>query len=144
MIARQGSGWQTVLADLSLILFMVSIGALTRTPPPQSGGTAFFEGAPMAVWRAGSSGQDLPHWLAVQQADPRARLTLVIHAAPDRAAAALAIAQAASGAAASGARFVIEPGPGPEIEAVLAYDRLPSARDLQVSTGMPPDKEPKQ
>lgn len=38
MIARMGSGWQTVLADLSLILFMVTATALSdspaKAPPP--------------------------------------------------------------------------------------------------------------
>lgn len=36
MIARAGSGWQTVLADLSLILFMVTAAAVQDAPavPP--------------------------------------------------------------------------------------------------------------
>ena len=32
MNARAGSGWQTVLADLSLILFIVMASAVNETP----------------------------------------------------------------------------------------------------------------
>ena len=32
MIARLGSGWQTVLADLSLILFMITAAAVSQAP----------------------------------------------------------------------------------------------------------------
>ena len=40
MIARVGSGWQTVLADLALILFMVTASAVSQAqddPPPEPG-----------------------------------------------------------------------------------------------------------
>lgn len=147
MIARHGSGWQTVLADLTLILFMVSVGALAHSAPiaPKAAqpapGPVLVQGEPVAVWRPGNAGQDLAQWLAAQQDDPRARLTLIIHAPPERAADAVARARAAGGPAADGARIVIEPGTGPDLEAVLAYDRLPSARDLQSAAGVSSDKE---
>lgn len=149
MIARHGSGWQTVLADLTLILFMVSVGALAHSQPGAAGAArpALAEGEPVAVWRPGTGGQDLAQWLAAQQTNSRARLTLIIHAPPDRMVEALTAARAAGGLAANAARIVIEPGSGPDLEAVLAYDQLPSARDLQgtanIAAPMPSDKEPK-
>lgn len=136
MIGRLGSGWQTVLADLSLILFMVSISAVIRTPPAARAAPA--QGEPVAVWRAATGGPDLAQWLAAQQGDTRARLTLVIHCPPADAAAAVAAALAAAGAAADDARIVVEPAPTQRLEAVLAYDRAPSARDLQSAAGMSP------
>ena len=55
MIARAGSGWQTVLADLSLILFMVTAAALcAKRQPPQcavraSSAARLAAGEPLAV-----------------------------------------------------------------------------------------------
>ena len=54
MIARAGSGWQTLLADLAIILFMVTAAALSQSkdaaaiaapqPSPRS--------EPLAIWRS--------------------------------------------------------------------------------------------
>ncbi len=125
MIARMGSGWQTVLADLSLILFMVTATAVSEDPlpqppsappPPRISLPAL--GEPVAVWRAGPGAPDLPEWLASQPADPRQRLTLV--AAPVDAPAMLATA----GRLVRPARILIEPGLSGPPYAALTYDAL--------------------
>ena len=54
MNVRMGSGWQTVLADLSLILFMVTAAAVSQASPQPSSGEALALGEPVAVWRPGS------------------------------------------------------------------------------------------
>lgn len=126
MIARPSSSWQTVLADLSLILFMVTVGALSDAPlaapqssPPPSLPPAALPalGEPVAVWRAGAAGPSLTDWLASQPADPRQRLTLV--AAPADGPAALAQAARLP----RPARVLIEPGLAGAPYATLTYDR---------------------
>lgn len=80
MIARAGSGWQTVLADLSLILFMVMGAAVSEAPaqaPPPAPIALPALGEPVAVWRAAPHGPSLAEWVASQPNDPRQRLTLV-------------------------------------------------------------------
>ena len=122
MIARVGSGWQTVLADLSLILFMVTASAVSQAqddPAAPSGGFAMAE--PVAVWRPAPAGPTLAQWLAIQQRDARMRLTLFVHASAGGENEALGLAKAA----APSARIVIDREPGPPLEAILAYDQTP-------------------
>lgn len=134
MIARAGSGWQTVLADLSLILFMITAAAVSKAPaqsaapsPPMLPAL----GSPVAVWSAGSGGPALTVWLAHNATDPRLRLTIVAPAASAQAALALG---AGSGRP---ARVLIEPGmQGPPI-ATLTYDQGGLAHSLRE----PPAKE---
>ena len=118
MIARAGSGWQTVLADLSLILFMVTASAVSQVPPsappPSTAWPAL--GDPVALWREGAGSPTLKNWLASAAPDPRLRLTIM--AAPADAAAALALAAEAG----RPARVLIEPGAGGLI-AALTYDQ---------------------
>ena len=124
MIARVGSGWQTVLADLSLILFMVTASAVSQArddPRAPSGGFAMAD--PVAVWRPSPSGPTLAGWLADQPTDPRMRLTLFVHAPAGEEGAALRL----TAAAAPGARVVIDREPGPPFEAILAYDQTPQS-----------------
>ena len=132
MIARAGSGWQTVLADLSLILFMITSAAVSKTaphsappplPPPPPVLPAL--GSPVAVWSAAPGGPDLAAWLAQNAADQRLRLTIV--APPAAAQAALALG-AASGRA---ARVLIEPGMQGAPIATLTYDQAGLARGLR-------------
>ena len=124
MIARAGSGWQTVLADLSLILFMVTAGAAAQagpdaapaSPPPLVDPAL---GEPVAVWREG--GDPLGIWLASQSNDPRQRLTIVVPYATDPASAApKALALALS--AGRPARLLFEPGGAGDAYATLTYD----------------------
>lgn len=144
MIARAGSGWQTTLADLSLILFMV-MAAVVRAAPATPANSALPaspapspRGEPVAVWRAGKGAPALAQWLVA--ADPRAALTITVRygahgpdAAPGTAlTAALDRARVLArdaGTYGATARIVIEPGEGEQ--AVVAYDAPALARGLQ-------------
>lgn len=130
MIVRAGSGWQTVLADLSLILFMTTAAALgeapVQSPPaaPPSHANLPALAQPVAVWTAGQGAPPLAEWLRQSGSDPRLQLTIL---APQSAAtAALALAAAAG----RPARLVLEPGAGP-VQAMLGYDQAGLARSLQ-------------
>lgn len=130
MIARAGSGWQTVLADLSLILFMVTAAAAAQAGPDDAPAPLPLvdpaQGDPVAVWREG--GEPLRPWLASQTADPRQRLTIVIPFVGDPAIAApkaLALAQIAG----RPSRLLFEPGRAGDAYATLTYDiAQPSAK----------------
>lgn len=158
MIARAGSGWQTLLADLSIILFMVTASALaqarggdgpaTRQAPAQASPRA----EPLAVWRAGAGAPSLAAWLATQPADPRQRLSIVAHytpgAGPGAQQAALAEASvllAEAGAQGRLARLVVEPGDG-GVTATIAYDQSAPgmARGLHSQAATSDTKEPVQ
>ena len=128
-MSRIGSGWQTVLADLSIILFMITASAVSQArddPPAISGGFAMAD--PVAVWRPSPSGPTLAQWLSAQQADPRMRLTLFIHAPAGGEGEALRLADTA----APEARVVVDREPGPPLEAILAFDQSP--RPIQRTT----------
>ena len=128
MIARFGSGWQTVLADLSLILFMITAAAVSQAPaqPAQLAPSMLPAlGSPVAVWSAAPGGPDLLTWLAQNAGDPRLRLTIV--APPAAALGALALG-AASGRP---ARVLIEPGMQGLPIATLTYDQAGLAHRLR-------------
>jgi hypothetical protein len=119
VIARMGSGWQTVLADLSLILFMITATAVSDGPveaPPPLPIIVPALGEPVAVWRSAPAGPSLPDWLATQPDDPRQRLTLVT--APANGPAVLAEAARLP----RPARVVIEPDLAGPPYAALTYD----------------------
>lgn len=127
MITRMGSGWQTLMADLSIILFMITAAALSQQGPDAAAKpaqTPSRRSEPVAVYRVGPDAPPLGEWLASQPRDPRQMLTVVSTYAPGRQgpaldlAAKLALEAAAVGLA---ARVVIEPGAG-EATATLGYD----------------------
>lgn len=127
MIARAGSGWQTVLADLSLILFMMTAAAASELPaaaPAQTVAVLPALSEPVAVWRAGAEAPRLRDWLARTGPDPHLRLTIM--AAPEQAQAALALAAEAG----RPARVLLEPGTGSP-SATLTYDQGGLAQPLQ-------------
>ena len=153
--AGGGLSWQTMLADLALIRFMVTAAAMGQSPKPNTAhpGTstpirpASAVGEPVAVWRAGAGAPPLARWLAGQQADPRLALTITLRYGPGGQAGALAeaatLAREAGGMGRQ-ARIVVEaaprdfgPGAGPDAvpggdaEASLAYDQ--AAADPAVS-----------
>ena len=141
MMARAGSGWQTVLADLSLILFMVTAAVVAEPPAPNAAVTARPAapalpalGEPVAVWSDVPGGPALKDWLVQTARDPRLRLTIV--AAPDQAETALALA-AGSGRP---ARVLVEPGASGPPLATLTFDQAQVARGLQQG-GAVADKE---
>lgn len=130
MIARAGSGWQTVLADLSLILFMTTAAVVAEppaplAPPPRAAPALPAFGEPVAVWSGVPGGPALRDWLAQTAQDPRLRLTIV--ASPDEAAAALRLAAEAG----RSARVLIEPEASGPLLATLTYDQALLAQGLQ-------------
>ena len=129
MNARAGSGWQTALADLSLILFMVTAGAVsTRPSPPAQAGQTLLPALsePVAVWRDEPGAPPLAQWLASAGRDPNLRLTLL--ASSTRVDAALALAAGAG----RPVRIVIEGQGEAPVAALLTYDQAPAlARPLQ-------------
>jgi hypothetical protein len=148
MIARTVStGWQTILADLSLILFMVTASALANAPDgplapddphpaaahpapvPSTPKPAPVTPAPQAeavgVWRSGVGAPPLAQWLNDVGTDPRLRLTITVHYAPGGRKAALTQAlhlDAAAGVHAANARMLVEPGLPAGASAALGYD----------------------
>ncbi len=136
MKTRAGSGWQTLLADLSIILFMVTAGALSQAGEGtrKAALEPSVRSAPLAVFRAGAGAPPLGEWLAAQSADSRQQLSIVAQFTPGEQIAALEQAGAllrAAGAAGVRARLVVEPGPG-GVTAALAYD----APDLALARGL--------
>lgn len=140
MIARAGSGWQTVLADLSLILFMTTAAVVAEppvpaAPPPRAAPALPAMGEPVAVWSGAPGGPALGDWLAQTALDPRLRLTIV--ASPAEAETALRLAAGAGRAA----RVLIEPGASGPPLATLTYDQALLAQGLQ-QRGTTEPKEP--
>lgn len=137
--ARGGHGWQLILADLALILFLLTLSALPAAEA-ESGqrladrearesdarGVPRPEVAPaQALYRAVPGGPGLAAWLAAQQPDPRATLTIfATYRAGGEAAAWERTEALAAEARASGARVrtIISVGTAEEIYASLAYD----------------------
>ncbi|WP_338447323.1 hypothetical protein V5F89_05960 [Pelagerythrobacter marensis] len=129
-------GWQTTLADLAMILFMVTAAAMAERPEADAR-TARSEpsradvpalpasGEPIAIYRAAPGAPPLAQWLAEQPRDPRQNLTILARHAPAggerAAAAALALAREA-GRAGHSARIVIEPAERDDLSAVLDFD----------------------
>jgi len=127
MIARAGSGWQTVLADLSLILFMVTASAVSPhglgepTAPPSPSARS----EPLAIWQSGPDAPPIGQWLRSQGADPRQQLTIIARYRPGEQALALEQASALlrqAAAAGMQARLTLEPGEPAGIAASLAFD----------------------
>jgi hypothetical protein len=141
MIARMGTGWQTLMADLSIILFMITAAALSQQGGEQKPAQMPSQRSePVAVYRAGHGAPPLGEWLAGQPRDPRQMLTIVSTYSPGHEGPALDLASAMARDAATAqqlTRVVIEPGEG-EATATLAYDGTAEtlARNLR-SDGKP-------
>lgn len=135
MIVRAGTGWQTLMADLSIILFMVTAAALSQAgqgkaanaaqaPAKTAAPAPSQRGEPIAVYRSGEGAPPLSQWLDTQPRDDRQMLTVVSTYLPGQQTEALARATSfAQDAFARGVltRVVVEPGPG-DATATLAYD----------------------
>ncbi|MCZ8134701.1 MAG: hypothetical protein O9266_00220 [Porphyrobacter sp.] len=137
-----GSGWQLILADLALILFLVTLTALPRTeadiaaspadrvaPVPPAAEIA----AAQALYRPVAGGPSLGEWLASQPRDPRATLTVFArHPAGGETRAWAAARSLAASAEGSGVpvRTIITGGAEADLYASLAYDAaLPGQGD---------------
>lgn len=126
---RLSNGWYVMLADLALILFMVTAQAVHEGDTvPVAGNPLPAEATPIGIYRPGNGAPDLRQWLAAAGRDERMRLTVIArHTGDDSAAAARAAAALAHDAGeGSRARIVVEPADKDEVLAVLAYDRAPA------------------
>lgn len=135
-----GQGWQLILADLALILFLLTLSALPASdtegravPVGRAGVSPAARPAAIAsaqaLYRPVEGGPDLAEWLALQPRDPRATLTVFARHRPGGEAAAWAAARELAGQArASGVavRTIIAAGPEAETYASLAYDEPPA------------------
>lgn len=150
IVARMGTGWQTLLADLSIILFMITAAALGQQEPgvtAKPAQTPSQRSEPVAVYRAGDGAPPLSEWLADQPRDPRQMLTIVSTYTSGRQGPALDLAGTLARQAATAgqlARIVVEPGQG-EATATLAYDSTAEtlARGLQRADGQIPQGDKK-
>lgn len=128
MISRIGCGWQYVLTDLSLILFMITATALSQAgdgKDKDKGPEASPQAEPLSVYRTGKDAPPLGQWLAIQSRDPRQLLTIVSTYRPGGQVEALATAERLArqaDEAGRAARIVVEPGEG-EASATLAFDQ---------------------
>ncbi|MBU7579868.1 MAG: hypothetical protein KAF27_05275 [Porphyrobacter sp.] len=137
--ARGGNGWQLILADLALILFLLTLSALPSAEAETARRLAARavreerdheqprpEIAPaQALFRPVPGGPELGAWLKEQAPDPRVTLTIFAVHAPGEEAAAWARTEAlADEARRAGARVrtIITAGTKPDLYAALAYD----------------------
>jgi hypothetical protein len=138
MTVRVGTGWQTTIADLSMILFMLTASAVTHQKPQAKAAAALpttsatpaaiqpaARSDPTAIWIAGAGAPPLGQWLAQQPRDSRQQVTVTATYAPGAMDEALAQAQALARQAGD-ARVVVEPG-APGVRVVIGYD-APEAR----------------
>lgn len=126
IVARAGSGWQTVLADLCLILFMITASALSHVSdsPVVPHVTPSQQSEPLALYRVEEGAPPLLEWLELQAPDPRQQLTIVAQYRPGQQQQAMAMATSLAAQAGEGgvsARILVEPGAGGTL-ATLAYD----------------------
>lgn len=139
-----GHAWQLILADLALILFLLTLSALPAAEA-ESGrklaedkaarGEEFRPvparteiAAAQALYRPVPDGPSLSEWLASQPKDPRMTLTVFArHPSGGEAAAWAAARNLAAGAAGSGVpvRVIITAGTEADLYASLAYDEKP-------------------
>lgn len=127
MMSRESHGWQLVLADLSLILFLVTLTALVNTSSenPASVTRAPYVAPAQALFRPTSRGPSLAEWLAEQSPDPRTTLTIIAQHSGDDQALAWQNAQLMAASVAQSdvaVRVVIMRGEQSDLYASLAYD----------------------
>lgn len=79
MITRSAPGWQWILADLALILFLVTLAGLASAE--ESGAPSLSDKDPVtapvqALYRPTPGAASFDVWLSEQPKDPRAQLTI--------------------------------------------------------------------
>lgn len=138
---RGGHGWQLILADLALILFLLTLSALPAAETTSGRRLADREAretdikgtiqpeiaSAQALYRPLPEGPSLSQWLADQAPDPRATLTIIAAHRPGGETAAWTRAQTLANEARAGGtrvRTIITAGAKDEIYASLAYDAV--------------------
>ena len=135
-LTRNSNSWQLILADLALILFLVTAAALSAgggieeaieaiNEPDQTALPGTLAPA-QALYRAGPGLPTLAEWLEQQPRDPRASLTIVaqhIAGEDERAWSDARSMAATANAMGVRARVIIREGEASAIHASLAYDQ---------------------
>ena len=139
MTGKLANGWYIMLADLSLILFLVTAASTHDiAPDPVRGNPLPAETVPTAIYRAAPGAPPLDQWLRDQHGDERQGLTIIArYAEGGMAAASAAPARLAStaGQAAPPPRIIVEPGEQAEELAVLTFDRPPVGTAIASTPG---------
>ena len=123
--------WDILLADLSLILFIIALGGLVgaQMQNRELSEKAQLDVAPsQALYRSVEGGPSITEWLSNQALDPRATLTIFVSYRRDDAAANLSQAAALITEAQSRnveVRTVVRASDRSDIYASLAFDAAP-------------------
>lgn len=134
ILSATSSRWQTVIADLSLILFLVAASALEDQPEELA--SVLAANAPMnaepvdialTIWSDAPGSVALGEWLAEQAPHDGQRLSITITYSAGRLAEAIARAnetQQATGDAGADARIIIAEGQADRVQVRLVQDDL--------------------
>ena len=117
-----GAGWAIMLADLALILFIVTA---SYAGGGKSSDASNLDPIPQAIYRASPDAPPIADWIAAQGLGKGARLQITMGydpAHPETAMSAAASLAAQAVAAGAVPRIVLQPDGG-QPSAVLAYDR---------------------
>jgi hypothetical protein len=139
-----GASWLVPLADLSMILFIITGVTMSArppedeaVPPPALGGIA--QGVPSGVFVDAPGAPPLAEWLALYRPGSGEQLTVEARFAPaDRvwvAARAEELAQAAI-AAGFAPRVILQPAPQSQVRALFAYDGADGEEPEQVAQSL--------
>lgn len=135
MIGQGSQGWATTLADLSIILFMITAADLSNAELAKSGlettSAMVATAEPVAMFRPGPSAPTLKAWLSQQPDDPRQQLTVIVRHKGSGAEADAIIARGLdlmtqADAAGRQARLIVEHSDHADVAAILAYDSDPA------------------
>lgn len=146
MMNRLTAGWQLILADLALILFLVTLAALAsaleRKPNASDAGAMALgqEGAQsvpvQALYRPAPGIMAFDAWLQDQPNDPRAQLTIhAIYSNENEEDTWMQVRSMARDAAQAGfpAKVIVRPGARDDIYARFAFDAPPKRNDAPTS-----------
>ena len=129
MIIATRPGWQTTLADLALILFIVTAAAMAQQSDMarsvDASASVPASGEPLAIYRPAREAPGLAEWLGSQSHDGRQHLTIVARYAPGQAQVVTTSAlelQHDALAAGHSARIIVEPAASTDVIAVLDFD----------------------
>jgi hypothetical protein len=140
-----GSSWLVPLADLSLILFIITAASLATRPDPAQPRTAqpqavgsFAQGVPASVFIDLPGGPALGEWLADYHPASGEQLTIEGHFIPaDRSVITARAEHLAQQALAAGfqPRLILQPAAGSQVQALFAADA--AAQVAQTLRGTP-------
>ncbi len=134
MISRATTGWQTITADLALILFLITAQAVTdhadRPAPVNNERFPTTESTSALAVHYPARGEDINDWLRDTMIDRRQVATISIEYGPGARASALAEGDRLLGQAETagvGARLMVVPGAADQT--IIAVDYLRSEGD---------------